>query len=202
MTQAQLAEACGWPGGQGRIGNYERGDREPSRVDYIALGKALGTEPAELQFGHPKVASTNADYNVESGPGIRSVVPLISWVRAGEWAEVADPYAVGEAEDWLPVPRRAGSRTFALRVRGISMEPRFVEGDIIFVDPDAEPGHGSKVVVRLETEKEATFKELVIEGEKRYLRALNPAWPDGLIEVTKDAVIVGVVIGKWVEERR
>jgi len=68
------------------------------------------------------------------------------------------------------------------------------------VDPDAEARQGSRVVVRLERDKEATFKELVIEGERKYLRALNPAWPGSVIEVTAEAMICGVVIGKWVDE--
>jgi SOS-response transcriptional repressor LexA len=205
LTQTELAEACGWSGGQGRVGNYERDEREPSGADYTKLARALNVSPAELQFGVAKHihhdTSPLGETNVEPGPALSRQVPVISWVRAGSWAEVADPYEVGDAEMWLPVPKRAGQRTFALRVRGISMEPRYQEGDIIFVDPDAEAHHGSRVVVRLEQEKEATFKELVIEGERRYLRALNPAWPDPLLEVTKEAVIVGVVIGKWVDEK-
>lgn len=80
------------------------------------------------------------------------------------------------------------------------MQPKYNEGDIIFVDPDAQSRHGSRVVVRLEQDKEATFKELVIEGERQYLRALNPAWPEPVIRIEGEATICGVVIGKWVQE--
>jgi SOS-response transcriptional repressor LexA len=200
LTQGQLAEACGWAGGQGRIGNYERDEREPSGADYKKIGAALGVAPAYLQFGSDQARMPLADYNVDPGPDLPRRVPLISWVQAGNWSGVEDPFHVGDAEEWLPSPRRAGARTFALRVRGVSMEPRYHEGDIIFVDPDAEARHGSRVIVRLVNEKEATFKELVVEGEHRYLRALNPAWPGQLIEITGEAVICGVVVGKWVEE--
>jgi SOS-response transcriptional repressor LexA len=121
-------------------------------------------------------------------------------VQAGAFQEPIDPYAVGDAEEWLPIPRRAGARAYALRVRGASMEPRYLEGDVIFVDPDMEPRHGNRVVVRLENTTEVTFKELVVEGERRFLKALNPSWPDPLIEIKGAAVYCGVVIGKWTPE--
>lgn len=132
-------------------------------------------------------------------------VPIISWVTAGAWSEVADPYEPGVAEEWIPCPKRHGPRAFALRIRGISMENpggkhSYSDGDVIFCDPDRQADNGSRVVVRLDDDKEATFKQLVIEGERRYLRALNPSWPEKIIEVKGEATICGVVIGKWTDE--
>ncbi len=138
--------------------------------------------------------------NTEPGPAIRGAVPLISWVQAGEWSQIVDNFSPGDAEDWMPCPRRFGPRTFALRVRGISMEPKYQDGDIIFVDPDAQVEHGKNVVVRLDDECEATFKQFMVEGNRRYLRALNPAWPNPVLQIDGEATICGVVIGKWVPE--
>ena len=42
LTQAQLAEKCGWAKGQGRVSNYETGLREPDLTDCWALVKAFG----------------------------------------------------------------------------------------------------------------------------------------------------------------
>lgn len=139
--------------------------------------------------------------NVEPGPYVRGFVPLISWVQAGHWSEVIDNFQPGDAEEWLPCPVPHGPRTFVLRVRGESMfnpygRPSFQEGDLIFVDPDREPTNGSLVVVRLDDSKEAMFKKLVIEGDKCYLRALNPAWPEPIIPIDEDATICGTVIFK------
>ena len=131
----------------------------------------------------------------------RGLVPLISWVRAGAWSEVEDPYAVGQAEEWLPCPVKHGPRTFVLRVSGVSMEnpggrPSFSDGDLIFVDPERDAIHRSIVVVRIEATKKATLKQLIIESDRRYLKALNPAWPEPIIEVNGEATVVGVVIFK------
>jgi len=40
----------------------------------------------------------------------------------------------------------------------------------------------------------------VIEGDKKYLKALNPAWPEKIIEINGNATLCGVVFGKWTDE--
>lgn len=152
----------------------------------------------------PGYLDTPSDSNTEPAPLYKGAVPLISWVQAGDWCEATDPYPINTAEEWLPVPSKCGPRTYALRVRGESMHnphgrPSYEDGDIIFVDPDLEPKHRDRVIVR-SGDKEATFKQLIVEGEKRILKALNPSWPNALIEMPDESVICGVVIGKWVKE--
>lgn len=141
--------------------------------------------------------------NVEAGPDIRGKVPVISWVQAGNWYETIDNFGPGDAEEWLICPFPHGNKSYVLRVRGESMSnphgnPTFNDGDLIFVDPDRQAENGSLVIVRLDDESEATFKKLVIEGEQRYLRALNPSWPTPVIRINGNATISGVVFGKWV----
>ena len=72
----------------------------------------------------------------------------------------------------------------------------FRAGDYIFVDPTKQAENGKLVVVRQENEKAATFKQLIIDSGKCYLKALNPAWPNPIVEITKETQIVGVVILK------
>ena len=52
------------------------------------------------------------------------------------------------------------------------------------------------VVVRLEDSQETTFKQLGIEEGHQYLKALNPDWPNRIIEVNSNATICGVVVFK------
>lgn len=139
--------------------------------------------------------------NVEAGPETQGLIPLISWVQAGAWSEVVDQYAVGDAEQWLPCPAQHSPRTFALRVRGESMfDPHgrrsFREGDVVYVDPDRQAENGSLVIAKLTDSQEATFKQLVIEDGARYLKALNPAWPERMMPINGNCIIVGVVFSK------
>jgi SOS-response transcriptional repressor LexA len=150
--------------------------------------------------GPDLVTESNApEINVEPGPAIKGYVPLISWVQAGAWCEVADVRTLDDAELWLPCAASHSSQSYALRVRGLSMfnqhERRsFRDGDIIFVDPAKDAENGSLVIAKLVDSQEATFKQLVMEGSRRFLKPLNPAWP--IIELGSNAMICGVVFSK------
>lgn len=134
--------------------------------------------------------------NTEPGPDLVRSVPLISWVRAGQWQGAVDMYQPGVAEDWYQSPVSGSSNMFCLRVRGASMEPRFQEGELIFVDPERSPASGDYVVVRLDDRDEATFKRLRYEGGETWLEAINPDWPHRFIRLTEDATLCGVVVFK------
>lgn len=186
------------------VDKWERGGR--IRMDNLtSLASVLKVTPDWIlnKEGLNAINEPRASYSsIEPGPDIRGRVPLISWVQAGDWTTIADNLPPGDAEKWLPCPVRHGAQTFVLRVRGESMynphgRPSFQDGDLIFVDPDRQAEHGSLVIVRLDDAQDATFKKLVIEGDRKYLRALNPAWPEPIIQANGNATICGVVIGRW-----
>ena len=63
-------------------------------------------------------------------------VPLLNWVRVGQWHEASDAFQAGDADEWIESDVK-DAHVFALRVKGDSMEPEFNEGDIIVVNPHA-----------------------------------------------------------------
>lgn len=204
-TQQELSDRTGGAVSQGAISVLEQRDSRSSRFTE-ALAIAFGVNPG-LLIGGEKAEKPYAvmqplqAYNTEPGPSIKGKCPLISWVRAGDFCAVHDPLQPGDAEEWLACPVTHSDSTFVLRVRGESMlnphgRPSFSDGDLIFVDPERQPVHGSLVIVRLDDEKEATFKRLIIEGARKYLKPLNPSWPEQIIEISQDAMICGVVIFK------
>lgn len=140
--------------------------------------------------------TTPGQSGIESYPARQAFLPLISWVQAGHWHEMDRDQALAEDTPRFPCPVNCSEDSYILRVRGTSMEPIFHEGDLIFVDPCAPPDHGKYVIVRLEDSNEATFKQLLIEGGRKYLKALNPDWPDRIIEINVQATICGVIIFK------
>ena len=117
--------------------------------------------------------------------------PLISWEEAGAWRD-APGFTLPEARPHCPIP--CGPNTFALRVPGQSMEPRFRTGDYIFVDPDAVEHSGGFIIVRRPQAKAATFRQLIEEDDRRYLKALNPEWPDRIVQAEDDDAVYGVVV--------
>lgn len=199
-TQTALAKKSGVA--QSTIGRILRGEVNPQAGSLERIAKAFSLSLAKLaelgQEGEP-------DGEPGANPGSidrPARVALISWARASSFADAAEHIPLDDGEEWMPQPKRSGDRTFALRVRGESMEPGYQHGDIIFVDPDVAPEHGKDVVVRLEDRNEVVFKRLVVEGALAYLKPSNPNWPDRIIEISAlpEARIIGVVIGKWVEK--
>ena len=172
----------------GNLSRIERSLQQPTEEMVEKMAAVFGCSIADL-------------YSEESTRDVptRGRVPLISWVKAGEWCEAHDPFQPGDAEDWLLCPTRHGPSTFALQVVGDSMDGPggYREGEIIYVDPDARAENGKDVVARTPGGK-VTFKRLKEDGDGRYLLALNPAWPDRIIRVPDDTVICGVVIGSFV----
>ena len=122
-------------------------------------------------------------------------VPLISNVQAGAWTEIIDNIQPGDAEEWIYIASNIGPNAFALRVVGNSMELEFREGEFVVVDPDREAASGDYVVAKINHE-EATFKQLIKDGGRVYLRPLNSAYP--VINVPEDKAfrIIGRVVEK------
>ena len=75
------------------------------------------------------------------------------------------------------------------------MSPDYQDGSVIVVDPSREPRHDSDVVVRLNSDMEATFKRLKVDGSRWYLHPLNDRYPVISLE-GKDFTICGTVV--WV----
>lgn len=193
--------------------------RQRKGMNQSELARAVGVAPQSIQYLEgptargsrhlPQIAAVTGvsikwlsegigpiePSNISPAPEVGTRVPLISWVQAGSWMEIVDNYAPGDGEDFIPVPGSVGPHAFALRVSGDSMEPEFAPGDLIIVDPDKQASTGSYVVVRLESSEEATFKQLIIDGGRKYLKPLNPRYP--VIDVTQDATITGVVAYKY-----
>jgi SOS-response transcriptional repressor LexA len=203
LSQAALAEKCGWAS-QSRVGNYEVGTRKISADDAIVLAKALGVGPEVILFG---TTTASSERLIELSPLSQNdikMVPLISWVQAGEFC-LADSFELpNEDLEYYACPNpKAGPRTFALKVRGDSMtnphgQRSYPEGTVIFVDPDHPPKSGLRVIASLE-DGSCTFKELA-ENEmgKTYLRALNPRYT--INDHLEPAKVCGVVIGSYTPE--
>ncbi|WP_151173473.1 LexA family protein [Pseudoalteromonas ruthenica] len=183
LTQYQLAELVGVA--QNSIQKIEVGHtKNPRNIE--ALARALQTTPEYLRFG----VGTSDSFT--AGPTVKKQLPLISWVQAGAWSDIQEVNPL-EAEHFM-CPVNCSEKSFVLKVQGISMEPKFLDGDLIFVDPEARPEHGSYVVARLDDENQATFKQLIIEGGQKFLKALNPNWPDPLMPINGNCTIVGKVV--------
>ncbi|AWK13299.1 LexA family transcriptional regulator [Candidatus Fukatsuia symbiotica] len=122
------------------------------------------------------------------------MIPIISWVQAGAWTEINHTEVDLSLTEKYSCPIPCGKMTYILRVIGDSMIDEYKPGDMIFVDPEVAPVHGDDVVALCIDSSEATFKRLVEDSGKKYLKALNKNWPEQYIKINGNCSIIGTVI--------
>jgi len=195
--QHEIAAACNMA--TSTLNNYAKGKREGDETtrrkiasyfnydyeDMLNMGRILlsGGVVAEMD-------DTRLPRNTTSAPPLCRA-PLISWVQAGDWAEAVEYQEVAQ---FVYATRPCGPHTFALTIHGDSMEPEFREGDIIVVDPAVQHRNGSFIVAK-NGSNEATFKQLVMDGDNVFLKPLNSRYP--IKDMTGiEFRIIGVVVQK------
>jgi SOS-response transcriptional repressor LexA len=133
---------------------------------------------------------------LRSQPVLSYRYPVISWVAAGAWAEAIEPFAPGAVDEYETSDYKAKGVAFWLQVKGDSMTaptgPSISEGTLILIDTEADVAPGKLVVAKLIDGNEATFKKLVEDAGKRFLKPLNPSYP--MIPIDSNCLIVGVAV--------
>ena len=205
MTQERLGKAVGVT--RVAVSKWESGDTQNIKNEnLVLLARALSTTVGDLldeEIKRLPGVKTGLS-NVEPGPNTCGDIPLISWVQAGRFCSSPELFQPGDFDQLIPCPKKVGPRTYALRVKGDSMvsdklgEKSYPEGIIIYVDPDKEITNGCKVVARIHSEEEATFKKYSEDAGRRYLRPLNKDYDPILMDETMH--ICGVVVGSWMDE--
>lgn len=191
LTQAEVAKDSGLK--QPDISKIERGEILRT-TGLLGLARALKCDPHWLDTGdgNPRFDELSDPSNVSPGPRIRGSVPLLSSVQAGAFKEVLDSdYPGGDGVVMIPTTMPVNRYTFALRVQGDSMEPKFTEGMLLIVEPELDPQPGDYVIAKNGSE-ETTFKQLVKDGVDWFLKPLNPRYP---IKPLNGNTVIGVVRG-------
>ncbi|VVO65969.1 LexA repressor [Pseudomonas fluorescens] len=164
-------------------------------LEYGVLPKGTGESVRQLPYGDgSNVSSLNQRFGK---------VPLISWVQAGAWCEAISNFEAYDADSWLSCPVAISIHGYALKVLGDSMTNpgpgrSYPTGCIIFVDPEAETKTGDRVIARVPRTNEVTFKILVADAGRQFLRPINPQYP--IIDITEETHICGKVVGSFIPE--
>jgi SOS-response transcriptional repressor LexA len=177
---------------------HPQGEHKRNEVDAPNSGKKGG-----LIAGLPARPGLTMAKTTKSGAKKKGTYPLISWLQAGTWETIVDHFAYDDAEDWLDSPILASEKSYYLRVPGESMydpadHKSFREGEIVLVDPNGVVEHRKFVIALFAGEAEPILRQLMYEGEHVYLKAINPAWPNRIVEVGENVKILGVVRTKIV----
>lgn len=210
ISQADIKRATG--AGKATISSWVKGDTKPSgdyasklaaylrcNTDWLLTGVGgMNNAPSE------RLAPLGTE-RVDVDHAMNGEVPVISWVAAGNWAEVM-PTTLDDVIDWIPKPAHLSDMAFGLVVRGRSMWPEFKPDEIVYVEPNITPWDlkdGDLVIVQCNDDTEATFKQLVMGNgyDDMYLKPLNPDWPDQKMQPMTECSLVGVVDSKYTRYR-
>lgn len=134
---------------RGFISRIEKGSSGFSEETITKLAGALGVSLSVLY---------SSDSNVTGAPPDTRRVPVLDYVQAGQWRAVQASQMEGELREFIGTNLECPPSTFALRIKGDSMETRFHEGDIVILNPMITPQPGDFVVASDES-GEATFKQ-------------------------------------------
>lgn len=195
------------------ISKWLNGEAMAEADSMVALCSWLNVRREWLEYGvlpKEQIGASNVHQLTSSGESnVREIkqrfgkVPLISWVQAGAWCETTCNFEAHDAEQWLSCPVAISSSGYALKVLGDSMTNpgpgrSYPAGCIIFVDPEAETKTGDRVIARVPRTNEATFKVLVEDAGRQFLRPINPQYP--IIDITEETHICGKVVGSFIPE--
>lgn len=102
--------------------------------------------------------------NLDATIPMRVRVPIINRVAAGYPTDFTDlDYPARVADDYISVPGLTDPQAFAARVVGDSMQPEYLENDIVVFSPEAKISSGVDCFVRLLPDYNSTFKRVFFD---------------------------------------
>ena len=181
----------------------KEGGTAPNRSRIDAVASALGVSAEWLRTGNAQMHVPDGgqdipfDKNVLPIVGQTKAIPVLSAIQAGAMKEISQPYPIGEGLSTIYVDGDYSKWAFGLIIEGISMQPEFLPGDIVIIEPEWEPRPGEYVAAK-NGHEEATFKKYRQRGVDANgnvifeLIPLNEDYPTLRSDVTP-LTIVGVM---------
>jgi SOS-response transcriptional repressor LexA len=195
--KGEIAALCGVA--NSAVTQWITGESKSLRPENLyALADATGFEAEWLGVGRGPERKTGEPGNLGDADMQEQKFryPVISWVAAGAWSEAVEPYPTGFSDTYEFSEYDSKGPAFWLKVKGDSMTApagqSITEGTLILVDTEAEVIPGKLVVAKLPDSNEATFKKLVSDGGRLFLKPLNPSYPIEVVD--ENCRIVGVVV--------
>ena len=126
-------------------------------------------------------------------------VPVLGNIAAGEPLPIpsSDSWQEDELDSIELPPSLSKGKTgvYGLRVKGISMIDAFVaDGDLVLLEPIAQPENGDMVAAWLKSQGEVTLKRFYLEGDTVRLQPANDAM-DPITVPAENVAVHGRVIG-------
>ena len=158
--------------------------------------KDLVTETLQIPASNP-TTDEQADHILDTHT---HKVPVLSWEDAGSWLMARRTFNPAECKDFHSTVMEVSDRAVAMDIEDDSIcapgrGSILCEGVRIIVDSretQAEYKSGDFVLALPANSRRPTLKKLIIDGDKRYLKPLNPDYDR--LEMTPNCQIIGVAV--------
>lgn len=203
ITQDELAHLMGYKN-RSSIAKLEKGENDIPQSKLVQLAKALKTTP-EYLIGTSSPPHETIELDEQPAnplhPSEKSVsVPVLGYVAAGVPIEAVENI-VGYEEipaDWI----KSRDVFFGLVVRGASMYPNFMDGDIAIIKQTPTVESGEIAVVQL-ANLDVTLKKIKREPNGIWLIGYNKdVYPPRFFTNEEIQSLPITILGKVVELRR
>lgn len=126
-------------------------------------------------------------------------IPLINWHEL-DYLE-HQPEKTSMFEKHIAVSN-ISKQSFATRMNDSSMEPLFPKNCILILDPEKEPTDRSYVLVKFNENRSYIFRQILIDGEDRFLKPLNPELHSARLKIVgeDDQIIASLVEARHIYE--
>ena len=124
-------------------------------------------------------------------------LPVYSWIKADEWVqEISDSGTLKTVITDKELPDDA----FTMEVKDSSMEPLFPKGTKIVCNPHKEIRDRAYILVRQKNIEAVIFRQVLIDGEYKFLKPLNKDLPSHQMRVMEDEYeYIGTIVESKIE---
>lgn len=183
----------------------QKGVSQQKLADSVGVSRSTvamwekGTEPSNDMLSIlADYFCVTVDYLLDRKPtGTR--IPVLGRIPAGIPIE-----AIEDILDWEEIPKEwvtGDKQYFALKVRGDSMSPEYLDGDIIILRKASDCDSGKDCAVMVNGD-DATFKRIRKKGQTLILQPLNHSYDPFIYTAEEVKQLPVTILGYVVEQRR
>ena len=161
LTQKELATALKGVS-HVAVSQWESNTTKPNSENILDLSTVLQCDISWLLRG-------TGESNVVPASVGMTKIPLISYVQAGQWTGIENFRETCGDYDYILTDLTVSGDAFALEIKGDSMTPDFLEGDVVVIDPSEPPRAGewrlSMEIMRLHSKNTDRLEKLTTSAE-------------------------------------
>lgn len=119
-------------------------------------------------------------------------IPIIGWNVVHNWKHTVENIKPNNHFSWVISDPKINGGDFALEVQGDAMWPQFETDTILIVCTSKPCKNRDYVIAYIKDKNEALFRQILVEGGIKLLRATNDIFPT--IQLKNADEIIGVVV--------